>query len=102
MMFLETADGVAILGYAGLGETAGHTEPADWMSNVLRGRNIPLEPSLEVLAAAIKARIPRHLLQLTGAGRLVHNVVVPAFVGEEARLCSISIVFAPDRNREPS
>ena len=30
MMFLETTDGVAILGYAGLGATAKGTEPADW------------------------------------------------------------------------
>ena len=37
LMFLETDDGVAILGYAGLGATARGTEPADWMSAVLRG-----------------------------------------------------------------
>lgn len=36
VMLLETQDGVAILGYAGLGETAAGTEPADWMSKVLR------------------------------------------------------------------
>ena len=36
VMFLETTDGVAILGYAGLGATARGTEPADWMSAVLR------------------------------------------------------------------
>lgn len=29
MLFLETTDGVAILGYAGLGATARGTEPAD-------------------------------------------------------------------------
>lgn len=39
VMFLDTTDGVAILGYAGLGTTALGTEPADWMSAVLRGRN---------------------------------------------------------------
>jgi hypothetical protein len=49
-MFLETTDDVAILGYAGLGATALGTKPADWMSAVLRGRNLPLEKSLEVLA----------------------------------------------------
>jgi hypothetical protein len=49
-MFLETADGVAILGYAGLGATALATEPAHWMRAVLRGRVLPLERSLEVLA----------------------------------------------------
>lgn len=39
VMFLESTDGAAILGYAGLGATARGTEPADWMSAVLRGRN---------------------------------------------------------------
>ena len=45
VMFLETTDGVAILGYAGLGATARGTEPSDWMSAVLRGRNFPLDVS---------------------------------------------------------
>jgi hypothetical protein len=53
VMFLETTDGVATLGYAGLGATALGTEPADWMSAVLRGRNLPLEQSLGILAEAI-------------------------------------------------
>ena len=30
IMFLETKDGVAILGYAGLGATALGSEPSDW------------------------------------------------------------------------
>jgi hypothetical protein len=34
VMFLETADGVAIIGYAGLGATACGSQPADWMSGV--------------------------------------------------------------------
>ncbi len=46
LMFLETVDGIAILGYTGLGATVKGTEPADWMSAVLRGRNLPLEQSL--------------------------------------------------------
>ena len=53
VMFLESPDGVALVGYAGLGSTAMGTEPADWMSAVLRGRNFPLEKSLHVLARAI-------------------------------------------------
>jgi hypothetical protein len=57
-MFLETTDGVAILGYAGLGATAGGTEPADWMAAVLRCRNFPLEQSLGILADAMKAQMP--------------------------------------------
>jgi hypothetical protein len=58
VMFLEATDGVAILGYCGLGATLRGTEPADWMSAVLRGRNLPLEQSLGVLAAAIETAPP--------------------------------------------
>jgi hypothetical protein len=61
MMFLVTDDGEAILGYAGLSATARGTEPADWMSAVLRGRRLPLEQSLGILANALKAQFPRHM-----------------------------------------
>ena len=59
---LDARDGSAILAYAGLGATRLGTEPADWMSAVLRGRNLPLEQSLGVLAEAIKRRLPQHLV----------------------------------------
>jgi hypothetical protein len=68
-MILETDDGVAILGYAGLGETVLGTEPADWMSAVLRGRRLSLEHSLQVLADACLKQIPQHVVRL--AGRLI-------------------------------
>ena len=73
VMFLETTDGVAILGYAGLGATALGTEPADWMSAVLRGRNLPLEQSLGVLAEAIKKQLPRHLVRISDYVSAVHS-----------------------------
>jgi hypothetical protein len=97
MMFLDTTDGVAILGYAGLGATSLGTEPADWMSGVLRGRNLPLERSLQVLADAMKLRMPPHLQGLP-LGPAAHYVIIPAFVGDQARLYSIEIVLAADRN----
>ena len=75
VMFLETTDGVAILGYAGLGATALGTEPSDWMSAVLRGRNLPLEQSLGVLAEAMKKQLPRHIVRMPVDGRPAHNVV---------------------------
>jgi hypothetical protein len=92
LMVLETTDGVAILGYAGLGVTGLGTEPADWMSNVLRGRNWPLEPSLNALAEAIKRRLPAHLLRLRGPGPQVHTVCIPAFLGTKPRYYSIGLV----------
>lgn len=58
VMIPETTDAVAILGYAGLGATALGTEPADWMSNVLRGQNLPLEQSLYDKLNADLATLP--------------------------------------------
>jgi hypothetical protein len=97
VMLLETTDGVAILGYAGLGATARGTEPGDWMSAVLRGRNFPLEQSLEALAEAMKKQFPKHMVHMPpGGGGPTHNVIVPAFLGREPRLYTIDLVFAPD------
>jgi hypothetical protein len=94
VMFLGTTDGVAILGYAGLGATALGTEPADWMSAVLRGRNLPLEQSLGVIAETMKKQFPPHMVRMPAPA---HNVIIPAIVGNELRLYSIDLAFAPDR-----
>lgn len=99
LMFLETTDGVTILGYTGLGATPMGTEPADWMSYVLRGRNLPLEKSLGVLAEAMKKQIPRQLIQLSGPGRPSHSIVATAFVDNEARLYTIDMVMSKDKTR---
>jgi hypothetical protein len=96
VMFLETTDGVAILGYAGLGSTRQGTEPADWMSAVLRGRNLPLEASLGLLGEAMKRQMPRHVRDIP-VGPAAHNVVVPAFLGKQPKLYTIDLVFAADR-----
>jgi len=97
IMFLDTTDGVAIIGYAGLGVTAYGTEPSDWMSNVLRGRKLPLEHSLGVLAKAMDEQMPQHLKQLSVTGGLTHILVATAFVGNEQRLYTIDLAFSPDR-----
>lgn len=97
IMTLETRDGVALLGYAGLGATALRTEPADWMSAVLRGRNFPLKQSLDVLAEAMKKQLPRHLVKMPLDAIAAHNVIVPAFLDDKLRLYSIDLEFAPDR-----
>lgn len=96
-MFLETIDGVAILGYAGLGATIKGTEPADWMSAVLRGRKLPLEKSLGVLASALQKQFPRHLSRMVGPNQPAHSVFIPAFMNDEPRFYSIDIAFAPNR-----
>jgi hypothetical protein len=97
IMFLDTDDGKAILGYSGLGETALGTEPADWMSAVLRGRRLSLEQSLGVLTDATKRQLPRHMVRLPGDGGVTYNIIVPAFVHNKASLYTIDLVFSPDR-----
>jgi hypothetical protein len=97
VMFLETTDGLAILGYAGLGATGRGTEPSDWMSAVLRGRNLPLEQSLAVLAEAMKKQFPPHMVRMPGDSGPAHSVIVPAFLGTEPRVYTIDLAFAPDR-----
>jgi hypothetical protein len=85
---VETTDGQALLGYAGLGKTASGTEPSQWMSNVLRGRNLSMEHTLGVLADAAKTQLPKHL-DLLGSP---HAVIAPAFVSGEPRLYVIELI----------
>lgn len=98
-LILETSDGCAILGYAGLGATIRGTEPATWMSSVLRGRNMPLEQSLSVLASAIQKQLPRHLRSMPRSVQPAHNVLIPAFLNDSVRFYSIDMVFSPDRSK---
>jgi len=79
LLVLETTDGIALLGYDGLGATVLGIEPGDWMSRVLRGRNIGLEKSLSVLTRAVRGKLPRHQLGLSCIGPPLHNVMIPAF-----------------------
>lgn len=97
MMVLDTTDGVALLGYAGLGRTAGRTEPADWMNRVLRGRDLPMEQCLDVLAEAFEREMPRHLATIPRRFAALHNILISAVVNEQARLYELSLVMSPDR-----
>ncbi|MEO8559484.1 MAG: hypothetical protein ABI439_10505 [Rhodospirillales bacterium] len=90
IMSLEADDGVALIGYSGLGATAFGTEPSDWMSAVLRGRRLPLEQLLDVLASAIKEHIPEKLKKRRPGH--IHQVLIPAFVKRKARLYTIALV----------
>ena len=98
VMILETIDkGQALCGYSGLGGTVRGTEPSDWMSAVLRGRNFPLEQSLGVLAQTMRREFSRHMLQMPGEGTPAHNIIVPAFLGGEPKLYTIGLACARDQ-----
>jgi hypothetical protein len=93
-MFYATTDGVAMIGYAGLGKTIGRTEPADWLSAALRMRNCPLDEAIAGLASVIQREFPDHVVDLPGAE---HSFVIPAFLNGKARLYTIDLKFTPDR-----
>ena len=84
---LETTDGTAYFGYTGLGMTFAGNEPSQWMSNVLRGLNLPLEQSLSVLTNAIQKQIPRHM----EGTEIPHVVVAPALVMGQPRMYVIQL-----------
>jgi hypothetical protein len=85
MVVLDALDGVALLGYAGLGETPGGTEPSEWMSRVLRGRRLAVERSLEVLAGAASEQLPKHLKE---SGHVIASV---AIVDGQPRVYTIEV-----------
>lgn len=94
LVSLQCTDGVALIGYAGLGSTVAGTKVADWVNGVLVGRNWPLEGALSALASAGAKALPPHLQRLRPGSPWVHNFVVPAFKGGEARIYSIDFAGA--------
>lgn len=90
---LETNDGVALLGYAGLGATPRGTEPSHWMSAVLRGRNMPIERALGQLADAATRELPPYLVQTPSRG---HTMIAAAFIKDAGpRLYTIDTAVTP-------
>ena len=77
-----------LVGYSGLGRTAGSTEPSDWMSRTLRGVNLPLEQTIGVLAAAAKERLPRHIESLKVPQ---HDILINSFVNNETRAYAVGV-----------
>jgi hypothetical protein len=88
-LLVYAKDGPAMLGYAGLGRTAGGKQPADWMADVIGNRVLTLEQALAVVYEAMRRQLPRHMKM----GRIDHHVVLaPALVDDEARLYSIEMM----------
>jgi hypothetical protein len=87
ILVLETSDGVALLGYTGLGLTKAGTEPSEWMKAVLRGRNLPMDTSIRVLAEAMGRQLPPHML-----GMPAHAVIAPAFLDHHPRQYAVELI----------
>lgn len=86
---LQAADGVALVGYAGLGSTAIGTQPSDWIINVLTGRHYPIEVSLRTVAKCVGEEFSRHLEAGDGLRPSAHNFLAPSIVYDTIRLYSI-------------
>lgn len=96
LLVLDTPDGVALVGYAGLGETAAGTEPSEWMKATLRGRGpLTLEQSVNVLVDAVSRELPRHLFQTAGGS--THAIVMTAFERGNPKSLAIFCDTSPDR-----
>lgn len=100
IMCLETIDGVGLLGYAGLGSTAAGTQPSHWMSAVLRGRNLPMEQSLSVIADALRRQLPRHLHGLPRSIHAGHNILAQCIIDGLPKLFSIDLGLSADRKTQ--
>jgi hypothetical protein len=98
---LETADGIGVLAYAGLGATPQGTQPSEWMNAVLRGRGgMTFEQALGALAGVATKELPRHLAAIPNPSHRSHVIIAPAFIkGIGSRLYSIDYVIDPRTGR---
>ncbi len=96
---LHANDGLALLGYAGLGRTLAGIEVSDWINNVLRGRFGSVEYCLGVIADSARRRLPRHLLAL-GLGFQRHTIVALALRGEHPSVYTIDITVRDGSDAE--
>jgi hypothetical protein len=92
------ADGVAILGYAGLGATARRNQPSQWVSDVLSGRrNLKLEEILSVVANAMRREFRPHMEGAKNNLLRQHSFIVPAFVNDRPRIYTIDMARIDER-----
>ena len=83
---VRAVDGLALLGYAGLGETANGTQPSAWMRNLLNGRKLTVEGCIAEVAIGIEHQFRQHMLDLGD-----HLVVVSAVVDDQPRMYGIHL-----------
>jgi len=85
ILSLETLDGVALVGYSGLGATAKGTEPSEWMARVLRGQNLTLIDSVDEIVRAMNSQFPRHGRTINRQVIYEHQVLILAYVDKHPR-----------------
>jgi len=93
LLRLERPDGIALLGYAGLGASLAGLEPSDWMNAVLRNSNAPLQETLLMLASAVRDQIPHQLLKIPGLGDHAHTILAPSLISNGTRPCLFAITL---------
>ncbi len=91
---VEVTDGIAILGYAGLGATALGSQPSQWVSNVLRGRHHPLENMLGVVAEAMRREFIPHMDGVRDTRLRRHSFIIPAFLNDRPQIYSIDMAHS--------
>jgi hypothetical protein len=88
---LECHDGDALLGYAGLGATPLGSQLSTWMAAVLRNENRSLVQSLNLLAEASKAELPKFLRMFPRHYVQEHHLVAPAFIDGKPEMFHIAV-----------
>lgn len=83
-------DGVALLGYAGLGASLARTQPSDWMNDLLVGKaGLTVEECLGIIADAMKLDLPAHLARMDGIQ--AHHLIAPAIIEGKPRLYGVQL-----------
>ncbi len=89
----SASDGAGLIGYAGLGRTAGRRQPSDWIKDQLVGvPDLTTEDSLHVISEAVKSQLREHLRKLP-PNVAQHDILAPAIVEGETRLYHIGITL---------
>lgn len=98
VVHLDASDGRAIMAYAGLGRTAGGTEPSDWICGVLRNTGpLSVEDAVSRVADAAKRVLPPHLQTMPGLP--FHAFLITAIVSGRPVLYDISMQLQPPRRQ---
>ena len=93
----ETPDGVFLLSYAGLGETAiGRVEPSEWLNNALRGLPLTVEGAVQRIGSVMRDELPNHLRTYPRGFSREHVFICPAFVNGIPKAYSMGIALSPD------